>query len=234
MRSNLERVLEHVVDNDLDLAKSLLHEYFITNAREIFAVMEADDNDADMDDDADMDISDTGNDFADDIVTDEDDDDDDSEAEVDGAFVNVEDAIDELRAAFADLVADDDDMDDDADDDADGADMDDMDMDMDTDMDMDDVDDAEDDLNDSLEENAKLSKVAVAAAKAQANRSPVGPGPKTDRRKAVGFGKGSEAGRKAPTAKDLGISGPQKQGGKLKKVSTPAKAKAVKSKSLFN
>jgi hypothetical protein len=153
-----------------------------------------------------------------------------AEADLEDAFVNVEDAMDELKAAFADIMGDDmgDDM-------ADEPDMDDEVADTfggEDDLDMDDEDDFEESF---AMEDAKLNKATVKnvsdtgdkASPIRQNKPAI-----SDHGKAVNFAGGSdEKGGKGDSAKKMSVTGPQEQKGKMdKKVAAPSN-KSEKAKS---
>lgn len=184
-----------------------------------------DDLEGEMDMDNDLEMSDGDFDDSDDDFGDDDFGDDSSP--VDSALTNVEDAMDELRAAFADIMGDnaDDGMDDEVADEFD---------------DMDDFDNGDDLDDESLEdddlgESATLSKHAVTmkgdedgkASPVRQNQPNI-----SDRGKAVNFAGGSdENGGKGDSAKKMNVTGPQEQKGRMdKKVAAPSnKSETAKS-----
>jgi len=148
------------------------------------------------------------------------------DADVEDAMVNVEDAMAELRAAFADLMGDDmgdEGMDDEVADEFDGMDFD---------------DEGDDDLeDDELGEAATLHKHAVTmkgdedgkASPVKQNQPNI-----SNHGKAVKFAGGDEKGGKGDSAKKMTVTGPQEQKGKMdKKVSAPSNS-SEKAKSLFS
>lgn len=183
------------------------------------------DDDMDMDMDADMDMDD---DMDMDAVP--------AEADLEDSFVNFDDAYEELKAAFADIMGNDEGMGDNMDDevsDTFGVDGD-INMDDPEDLDIDDED--EDDFEESFAmEDAKLNKVAAKTASdtgdktspIRQNQPAIGKGGK-----AVNFAGGSdEKGGKGDSAKKMSVTGPQEQKGKMdKKVATPSN-KSEKAKS---
>lgn len=161
--------------------------------------------------------------------------DDDLEVEPDdaeSAMANVEDAMEELKAIFADLVGadmgDEEGMDDEVADEFD---------------DMDDLDGEDDDMEenfmeDDLDEDAKLHKQSVTMkGDDDGKKSPI-PQNSSDissgHAKAVKFAGGSdEKGGKGDSAKKMNVTGPQEQKGKFdKKIATP-KNSSEKAQSLF-
>ena len=123
---------------------------------------------------------------------------DDDAAEPEEALANVEDAIAELRAAFADM------MDDEP---AEEPEMEEM-----AAFESDDSDDAE---VEAVEEGATMSAVNVShTAGDDGAHSPVGPGDSSmsDAKPVDIAGDAMEAGGKAPAAKDMGVTGPQEAG----------------------
>jgi hypothetical protein len=189
---------------------------------------EEDDEDEAMDDlegdmDMDMDMDDEGD---MDMDMDMDDEmDDEGGDDVEDAMVNVEDAMDELRAAFADLVGDE--MDDEEGDEV----ADEFD-----DMDLEDGDDDEDLEDDDLEEGATLSKHNVTMAGDEDGKaSPLKQNQPniSSHGKAVDKFGGDEKGGKGDSAKKMSVTGPQEQKGKMdKKVSNPSNS-SEKAHSLF-
>jgi hypothetical protein len=140
-----------------------------------------------------------------------------AEADIEDSFVNFEDAFDELKAAFADIMGDEgmgDNMDDEVADTFGG----------------------EDDINlDSPDEYAKLNKVAVKKVSDTGDKtSPIRQNQPAigDGGKAVNFAGGSdEKGGKGDSAKKMSVTGPQEQKGKMdKKVAAPSN-KSEKAKS---
>lgn len=144
--------------------------------------------------------------------------DDDLEVEpsdAEEAMVNVEDAMDELRAAFAELVGDN--MDDDEGDEV----ADEFD-----DMDIDGEEDDEDLEDDEFKESATLSKHSVnMSGDDDGKSSPISQNQPNmgNHGNPVKFASGSdESGGKGDTAKKMNVTGPQEQKGKMdKKVSAP-------------
>lgn len=271
-KSKLEKVLEHMVNDEMDLANDLLHEHIVEAARNIYADLAEEDDlaeaELELDEDEDLDEgyddSDKSDDFEDDIETMEDEveaeehfaEDEDEDAamddlegemdmDVDGelagdegaegeggvedAMVNVEDALDELRAAFADMMGDEDDEDmgdevaDELDDMEDGGEEDELMaghyM---EDEDLDESDDEE------LEESATLKKHGnvTMAGDEDGKASPVKqnqPDMSNGHAKPVNFAGGDEKGGKGDSAKKMNVTGPQDQGGKFdKKVAKPS------------
>lgn len=186
-----------------------------------------DDLEGDMDmDDGNMDMDDGDMDMEFDTETDDDLEVEPTDAEE--AMVNVEDAMDELRAAFADLVGDNAEDEEEGDEVADEFD----------DMDLEDGDDEDDDFeDDELGEDAKLHKQSVSmsgdedgkASPLKQNQPNI-----SSHGKAVNIAGGSdEAGGKGDSAKKMNVTGPQEQKGKMdKKVSTPSNS-SEKAHSLF-
>lgn len=127
-------------------------------------------------------------------------------AEPEEALANVEDAIAELRAAFADMMDDE------------PAEEPEMDMDMDAEEDDDDAE------VEAVEEGATMTAVNVShTAGDDGAHSPVGPGDSSmsDAKPVDIAGDAMEAGGKAPAAKDMGVTGPQEAG-------SPSPAPALK------
>jgi hypothetical protein len=157
-----------------------------------------------------------------------------AEADIEDSFVNFEDAFDELKAAFADIMGDEgmgDNMDDEVADTFGGED----------DINLDSPDEYEDDEDeDEFEESfamedAKLNKVAVKKVSDTGDKtSPIRQNQPAigDGGKAVNFAGGSdEKGGKGDSAKKMSVTGPQEQKGKMdKKVAAPSN-KSEKAKS---
>jgi len=123
------------------------------------------------------------------------------EPEAEEALANVEDAIAELRAAFADLMGDEE---------APAEEPEEMDMEMPMEASKDDDEEVE-----AVEEGATMSAVSVSHTDGSDNsKSPVGPGDSSmSPSKPVDIAGGTvEAGGKAPAAKDMGVTGPQEAG----------------------
>lgn len=184
-----------------------------------------DDLDSEMDDDMGDDDFDMEDDFGDDDMGGDFDDADTEDDSVENAMVNVEDAMDELRAAFADLMGgdEDDSMDDEVADEFDTMDV------------GDDEDDDYDFEDNDVKEDAKLHKHNVTmkgdddgkASPLKQNQPGIG-----DKGKAVNFAGGSdEKGGSKESAKKMNVTGPQEQKGKMdKKVAAPSN-KSEKAKS---
>jgi hypothetical protein len=239
-KSKLEKVLEHMVNDEMDLANDLLHEHIVEAARDIYADLAEEDelvedelddiedeveaeehfaeaeedDDEDMDDlegemDMDMDMGDEMDmDMGDEMDTDGVED----EADVEDAMVNVEDALDELRAAFADMMGDD--TDDEVDDEFDNDEFDNDEMDMD---------------GEELEESATLKAHGNVAMTGDddGKASPIAK-KKSDmsdgHANPVKFADSAEeTGSKGDSAKEMSVDGPQEQGGKFdNKVAQPS------------
>lgn len=168
------------------------------------------------------------------------------EGDVESAMVNVEDAMDELKAVFADIMGDTGEEDDFGDEVADELDDGDMEM----DMDMDDMEDEveveegrdffeDEDLDESeddeLEESAKLKNQSVTmAGDDDGKKSPIKQNQPniSDKGKAVNFAGGAdEKGGKAETPKKMTITDPQDNGGKFNKPVKKPSNKSEKAKS---
>ena len=237
-KESLVKVLEYLVNDEQDKAADLLHNVFVEKAKshwssiteddevvedeiteedldETIDLDEADDDSEDDEVEEAIDVSDAEEDFLDDIETaeeeieqeeimdDEDMDDEDAEmdlamdmepeaddegeeespeAEAEEAMDNVEDAIAELRAAFADMMGD----------------------------------DEEPEMEESvepMEEGATMTAVNVSHSDNSDKASPVASNAKAPNdAKAHSAPGGEEKGRPAPTAKDMGVDGPQEAG----------------------
>lgn len=127
----------------------------------------------------------------------------DEPADAEEAMDNVEDAIAELRAAFSDMMGDEEPSDDD-------------------DMEMESVE--------AMEEGAKLSAVSVSHSDSSDKGSPVASNAKAPNdAKAHPTDTTEEAGASAPAVKDMGVTGPQEAGSP--KAAPAPKREAVKSDS---
>ena len=240
-KESLVKVLEYLVNDEQDKAADLLHNVFVEKAKNHWASIteddevvedeiqeedldetidldEADDDSEDEEVEEAIDASDDEEDFLDDIETaeeeiedeeimdDEDMDDEemaepemdlsmdmepeaeegDDAADAEEAMDNVEDAIAELRAAFADMMGDEEAEEEPA-------------------MDMESVE--------PMEEGATMTAVNVSHSDSSDKASPVASNAKAPNdAKAHAIGGGDEKGRPAPTAKDMGVDGPQEAG----------------------
>jgi hypothetical protein len=127
----------------------------------------------------------------------------DEPADAEEAMDNVEDAIAELRAAFSDMMGDEEPSDDD-------------------DMEMESVE--------AMEEGAKLSAVSVSHSDSSDKGSPVASNAKAPNdAKAHPTDTTEEAGASAPAVKDMGVTGPQEAGSP--KAAPAPKREATKSDS---
>jgi hypothetical protein len=170
----LQQMLEHLVNEDQQKAEELFHEYVVAKSREIYEelieaeIVDTEDEDEDVEEAVDTEDEDSeidemfdevaieADDETDDLlgdVEDGDDEEDDHHSDIGGndelesKVMDLEDAVEELEAKFAELKSGEDDMDD--------MDMDDM---GDDDSDMDDMgDDEEDEVKDSFD--AELATV---------------------------------------------------------------------------
>ena len=240
-KESLVKVLEYLVNDEQDKAADILHNVFVEKAKNHWASITEDDGvvedeiqDEDLDETIDLDEADDDSedeeveeaidaydaeeDFLDDIETaeeeiedeeimdDEDMDDEemaepemdlsmdmepeaeegDDAADAEEAMDNVEDAIAELRAAFADMMGDEE-------------------ADEEPEMDMESVE--------PMEEGATMTAVNVSHSDNSDKASPVASNAKAPNdAKAHAIGGGDEKGRPAPTAKDMGVDGPQEAG----------------------
>lgn len=236
-KESLVKVLEYLVNDEQDKAADLLHNVFVEKAKNHWAAITESDEvveDEIQEDDLDeaIDVSDEEEDFLDDITSAEEEieaeetmeadgeddidmDGDDAEmdlaldmeaddeaeegpaAEAEEAFDNVEDAIAELRAAFADMMDDDEEADEEADDES-------MEMNFGEEV-------------DGLDEAAALTAVNVSHTDGtDSTKSPVASNAKSDTgAKAHPTDTSEETGATAPAATDMGVDGPQDNGGKL-------------------
>ena len=241
-KDSLVKVLEYLVNEDREKASDLLHDVFVEKAKNHWASLsesdesvEEDIQDEDLDETYDVEEGinnyDAEEDFLGHIETAEDEieaeevygeDDHDGEMDMGGeeeapemdmdmdmdadeeaaepeeALANVEDAIAELRAAFAGLM------------DEEPADEPEM-----EEMDAFESDDSDDEEVEAVEEGATMTAVSVShSAGDDGAKSPVGPGDSSmsDAKPVDIAGGSTEAGGKAPAAKDMGVTGPQEAG----------------------
>ena len=241
-KESLVKVLEYIVNDEQDKAADLLHNVFVEKAKNHWASLqendeiveddiaeddldetidldEADDDSEDEVEEA-IDASDAEEDFLDDIETAEDEidqeeimDDDDMEepeaemdlamdmepeaemddeapADAEEAMDNVEDAIAELRAAFADMQGEEP--------------AEEPEMDMEPEM---------EESVEPMEEGAEMKAVSVSHSDTSDKGSPVAKNAKAPNdAKAHPTMTGEEKGRTAPTAKPMGVKGPQEAG----------------------
>lgn len=224
--SDMEDDLEDDVSDEVDTYDSEI------DSEEMYEEEDEEEDDMeDMDmDDAEMDLEDEmGGDEMDMDMDDESDMDMDSEMESDDdgaqeAFMNVEDALEELKSYFSDLVGDGESDEDDfsaGDDYEYGEDEgDDMGMDMDDESDMDMGMDDEDEIKESLQ----LKKVSAPSNKKgdDGKSSPIakGKGDKLGKPMKDAIKNTTETGGKAQKPKEMGIPGPESVGTKMKPAPT--------------
>jgi hypothetical protein len=224
-RDKLEQVLEMLVNEENDKASELLHDVFVEKAKNIYAeLVEADESveedvtedfGGDPEQDLADDISADGEEIeAEEMFSEEDMDDEEAEddlaadmdvdaegeeaegGDIDAAMMNVEDALDELKAAFADMMGGEGDEEE-------GEEAEEMDM----EMEMESADELDEDFED-LEEAASLTAVKnpsdPVGSDAGAQKSPVA-GKNDMGGTASNIAQGGEdSGRSAPAAKDMG------------------------------
>lgn len=238
-KTKLEQVLELVINEETDKASDLLHDIFVEKSRSIYADLIEEDAsveevieeeeysfEEDVEEDAeeieaeesamtmeDEDEDDAEMELADELVGDEEGGEeemsDGSSDRAEDAMMNVEDALDELKAAFAELT---------------GGEAGETETDMDMEMDMDMEDEVEEDYafesedleeeTEELDEAAKLSAVNVTHADGTDNTKSTVAG-KNDMggsAKNIAQGSAEEKGRAAPTGASLGVDGPQEAG----------------------
>lgn len=159
--NKFEEMLERLINEDKAGAEELFHEIVVEKSRSIYENLLAEDYEEDEDefevdeedpmaamggdetDELEMDISmdDEGSEMDTDTDTDTDMDmDDEGEEELEDRVVDIEDALDELKAEFEKMMSDEESTDD-----ADDEEGEEMDMDMDTDMEIDAEDDEDED-----------------------------------------------------------------------------------------
>ena len=163
--NKFEEMLERLINEDKAGAEELFHEIVVEKSRSIYENLLAEDYEEDEDefevdeedpmaamggdetDELEMDISmdDEGSEMDTDMDTDTDMDmdmDDEGEEELEDRVVDIEDALDELKAEFEKMMSDEESTDD-----ADDEEGEEMDMDMDTDMEIDAEDDEDEDMD---------------------------------------------------------------------------------------
>lgn len=154
-REKLEQVMDLLINEEHEAAEELLHQVMVEKAREAYENLVEEDFGGDMKDDFADDIeADVDEIEADEVFDDEGMDDEEMEVDLDDEGEEVEDRVEDLEAALADLRAEFDALmggDEVLGDEYDDAEMDmDMEVDMDMDMDMEELED------DGLEEATKL------------------------------------------------------------------------------
>lgn len=123
MKSNLEKMLKHLTNEDREGAEQIFHEYIVQRSRKIYESLLEDDLDNDPEelggdptDDFEMDIDDEGegelgdedlgdDEFGDEEMGDDEFGDEDPE-ELEDRVVDLEDALDDLKAEFERLMSD--------------------------------------------------------------------------------------------------------------------------------
>ena len=189
-----DQVEEEDLDETIDVSDSEAD--FISNIEDATDEIEAEEVfGEDDDDDAEMDLSDE--------MSDEDDNMEGDAPAVEDAMMNVEDALEELKAAFAELTGDEP---------ADDA----PEMDMDAEAEVEEMafeaDEAVEEDSEELEEGADMKAVSVSHTDgSDTTSSPTGPGDNSlGQGKPVSIaGDSEETGGSTPTAKPMGVDGPQ-------------------------
>lgn len=124
-RTQFEAMLDALINEDQDAAKEIFHNIVVAKSREIYEELLAEDfgapeeeeeeeeeidgEDDSTDDEDDSSDDEVGGDSSDDFINDVEDDEtdsDDSEGGLEDRVMDLEDALDELRAEFEDLMAD--------------------------------------------------------------------------------------------------------------------------------
>ena len=235
--NKFEQLIELFIAEDEQGAKDLFHEIVVEKSRDIYEglvdeeqveetaeIEENDDAELEESDDeveeSDMDETELGGDAADDMIDDIEADeeglsmeaDDDMDDDMEDRVVDLEDALDELKAEFEALMAkdgDDDDMDMDMD--MDKMDMDKMDMDDDDDdMDKMESEEVEEDeaIDETLEEGMEKAPTPVSSEEASVNKASMKE-PKKMSSDASGSNLaqgGEESGGSTPKSDDMGMS----------------------------
>jgi len=233
MSNKFEKLIEYVINDEDAKASDLFHEIVVGKSREIYEGLMQDDIGGDEVDDFIDDVSadEEGVDFANDVdetevdfgdEVDADENEEDHE-ELEDRVVDLEDKLDELMAEFDDLIGDEAPVEDEVA----------MDDELDTEEELSfeesaDAELEEDESKEELDESAELEAAPKPVTsepegtnKNSANADDAGKKAKTDA-KPVSTDTSEEKGRTAPTAKDLGVDGPD-GGAKLEKAPAPKK-----------
>lgn len=242
---DLERIMSEADDDEYDFDVSDMEDDLEDDVSERINTYDSeidseemyeadDDEEMDMDDemgmdDAEMDLAgEMGDDMGDEMdmdMGDEMDMEGEGASDADEAFMNVEDALEELKSYFADLVGDESDEESEDEFAADEYEYDEEgdDSEMGDEMDMDDEMDMEDEDEEEIKESVQLKKVSEPAMKGgdDGKASPVakGKGEKLGKPMKDAIKNTTETGGKAEKPKEMGYDGPESVGTKLKPAS---------------
>jgi hypothetical protein len=237
MSDKFNELIELIISEETDQAKALFHEIIVDKSRSIYeslidedeVVDEAAHEEADDEEDEELEESDfdeelggdAAEEFIDDISADEEglalEDEDEDEEEMEDRVVDLEDALDELKAEFEKMMGgdDEDEMDMDME-----PEMDDMEMDMEPEEDEEAEEDEEDEMDETIVREY-TEKVAAPSNTSEKHVSPVaGKNDMGGSAKNIAQG-GDENGAPAPTAKVNDAGNVNKPGAKVKPVAAP-------------
>ena len=179
MSDKFNELIELIISEETDQAKALFHDIVVDKSRSIYvSLIEETEEDEELEEsDFDEELGgDAAEEFIDDISADEEglalEDEDEDEEEMEDRVVDLEDALDELKAEFEKMMGGDDEDDMEMDMDMEPE-MDDMEMDMDAEEDEDEEDeDEEDDMEETFVREYK-EKVAAPSNTSEKHSSPV-------------------------------------------------------------
>ena len=226
MSDKFNELIELIISEETDQAKALFHDIVVDKSRSIYeSLIDETEEDEELEEsDFDEELGgDAAEEFIDDISADEEglalEDEDEDEEEMEDRVVDLEDALDELKAEFEKMMG--------------GGDEDDMEMDMDMEPEMDDMEmdmepeedeEAEEDEEDEMDETIVreyTEKVAAPSNTSEKHVSPVaGKNDMGGSAKNIAQG-GDENGAPAPTAKVNDAGNVNKPGAKVKPVAAP-------------
>ena len=179
MSDKFNELIELIISEETDQAKALFHDIVVDKSRSIYeSLIDETEEDEELEEsDFDEELGgDAAEEFIDDISADEEglalEDEDEDEEEMEDRVVDLEDALDELKAEFEKMMAGEEGEEDDMDMDMEPE-MDDMEMDMDAEEDEDEEDeDKEDDMEETFVREYK-EKVAAPSNTSEKHSSPV-------------------------------------------------------------
>ena len=225
MSDKFNELIELIISEETDQAKALFHDIVVDKSRSIYeSLIDETEEDEELEEsDFDEELGgDAAEEFIDDISADEEGlalEDEGEEEEMEDRVVDLEDALDELKAEFEKMMG--------------GGDEDDMEMDMDMEPEMDDMEmdmepeedeEAEEDEEDEMDETIVreyTEKVAAPSNTSEKHVSPVaGKNDMGGSAKNIAQG-GDENGAPAPTAKVNDAGNVNKPGAKVKPVAAP-------------
>jgi hypothetical protein len=176
MSDKFNELIELIISEETDQAKALFHDIVVDKSRSIYeSLIDETEEDEELEEsDFDEELGgDAAEEFIDDISADEEglalEDEDEDEEEMEDRVVDLEDALDELKAEFEKMMGgdDEDDMDMDME-----PEMDDMEMDMEPEEDEDEEDEEEDDMEETFVREY-TEKVAALSNTSEKHSSPV-------------------------------------------------------------